>query len=109
MTLSRQGEESAARRPRGYHRGMSRARVLFVCLGNICRSPTAEAVFRATAERAGFAHRVEVDSAGTGDWHIGNPPDARAIVHAARRGYDLAPLRARQVCAEDFANFDWIF
>jgi protein-tyrosine phosphatase len=92
----------------GYHRGMSRTRVLFVCLGNICRSPTAEAVFRASAERAGIAHRVEVDSAGTGDWHIGNPPDARAIAHAARRGYDLSALRARQVSAEDFAQFDWI-
>ena len=87
---------------------MVSARVLFVCLGNICRSPTAEVVFRTAATRAGFADRVEVDSAGTGDWHIGNPPDARAIAHAARRGYDLAPLRARQVSADDFEAFDWI-
>ena len=87
---------------------MVSARVLFVCLGNICRSPTAEVVFRTAVRRAGFADRVEVDSAGTGDWHIGNPPDARAIAHAARRGYDLTPLRARQVSADDFEAFDWI-
>ena len=87
---------------------MVSARVLFVCLGNICRSPTAEVVFRTAVRRAGFADRVEVDSAGTGDWHIGNPPDARAVAHAARRGYDLTPLRARQVSADDFEAFDWI-
>lgn len=87
----------------------SRARILFVCLGNICRSPTAEVVFRAAAARAGLAHRVEIDSAGTGEWHVGNPPDYRAVAHAARRGYDLQPLRARQVHADDFARFDWIF
>lgn len=86
-----------------------RIRILFVCLGNICRSPTAEVVFRAAAARAGLAHRVEIDSAGTGEWHVGNPPDHRATAHAARRGYDLKPLRARQVCVEDFARFDWIF
>ena len=87
---------------------MVSARVLFVCLGNMCRSPTAEVVFRTAVRRAGFADRVEVDSAGTGDWHIGNPPDARAVAHAARRGYDLTPLRARQVSADDFEAFDWI-
>ena len=86
----------------------TRSSVLFVCLGNICRSPTAEAVFRATAERAGHGSRVHVDSAGTGEWHVGNPPDWRAIAHGRRRGYDLAPLRARQVTREDFARFDWI-
>jgi len=85
-----------------------RTRVLFVCLGNICRSPTAEAVFRAAAARAGLASRVEIDSAGTGDWHAGSPPDSRAIVHAARRGYDLRRLRARQISAADFDRFDWI-
>lgn len=83
-------------------------RVLFVCLGNICRSPTAEAVFRARAQRAGLAHRVRVDSAGTGDWHVGEAPDRRAIAFAKRRGYDLAPLRARRVTPEDFTRFDWI-
>lgn len=87
----------------------SRTRILFVCLGNICRSPTAEVVFRAAAARAGLAHRVEIDSAGTGEWHVGNPPDYRATSHAARRGYDLRQLRARQVCVEDFARFEWIF
>ncbi len=82
-------------------------RVLFVCLGNICRSPTAEVVFRATAVRAGMK-RLHVDSAGTGEWHVGNPPDWRAIEHAARRGYELSHLRARQVAAADFARFDYI-
>lgn len=85
-----------------------KTRVLFVCLGNICRSPTAEVVFRAAAARAGLAQRIEIDSAGTGDWHVGNPPDYRAIAHAARRGYDLRPLRARQVAIDDFTRFDWI-
>lgn len=83
-------------------------RVLFVCLGNICRSPTAEVVFRAAAAKAGLAHRLEIDSAGTGDWHVGNPPDYRAIAHAARRGYDLRPLRARQFSEADFRRYHWI-
>jgi protein-tyrosine phosphatase len=83
-------------------------RILFVCMGNICRSPTAEVVFRTRAERAGVADRVTVASAGTGDWHVGMPPDPRAIAHAAKRGYDLAGLRARQVVEEDFERFDWI-
>jgi protein-tyrosine phosphatase len=60
--------------------------VLFVCLGNICRSPTAEAVFRADVRRAGLGKRITIDSAGTGEWHVGDPPDWRAIDHAARRG-----------------------
>ena len=85
-----------------------RIRILFVCLGNICRSPTAEVVFREAAARAGLFHRIEVDSAGTGSWHVGNPPDHRAIEHAARRGYDLSPLRARQVERGDFDRFHWI-
>jgi protein-tyrosine phosphatase len=83
-------------------------RILVVCLGNICRSPTAEVVLRDAVERAGLADRVTIDSAGTGDWHIGNPPDPRAVAHAARRGYDLTTLRARQVSADDFERFDWI-
>jgi protein-tyrosine phosphatase len=82
--------------------------ILFVCLGNICRSPTAEAVFRARAARAGLADRLEIDSAGTGDWHVGQPPDRRAIAAAATRGYDLASLRARQVAGDDFHRFSWI-
>lgn len=81
-------------------------RILFVCLGNICRSPLAEAAMRAAAERAGVP--VEVDSAGTGDWHVGRPPDPRAIATAARHGLDIAGLRGRQVAAADFIAFDHV-
>jgi protein-tyrosine phosphatase len=84
------------------------AQVLFVCLGNICRSPTAEGVFRGAIERAGLATRVRVDSAGIGDWHVGQPPDRRAIAAARERGYDLSRLRGRQVAPADFGEFDWI-
>lgn len=83
-----------------------RLSVLFVCLGNICRSPLAEAAFRAEAERLGLD--VEIDSAGTGDWHIGHPPDRRAAAVALRNGLDISGLRARQVSAEDFRRFDHI-
>ena len=83
-------------------------KVLFVCLGNICRSPTAEGVFRKTVTHAGLADEIEVDSAGTGDWHIGHPPDDRAQAEAKERGYDLSSLRARQVSATDFQVFDYI-
>ena len=83
-------------------------RILFVCLGNICRSPTAEVVFRNRATRAGVGHLVHTASAGTGDWHAGMPPDRRAIEHARKRGYDLSPLRARQVVPDDFTHFDWV-
>ena len=82
--------------------------VLFVCMGNICRSPTAEGVFHAHAQQAGLDDRFLIQSAGIGDWHVGQPPDPRAIAHARRRGYDLASLRARQVRREDFARFEWI-
>jgi len=84
------------------------ASILFVCLGNICRSPTAEGVFRAAAARSGLAQTVYADSAGIGDWHVGSPPDHRAIQAARRRGYDLTALRARQVEAADFDRFGWI-
>src|SRR5262245_39237098 len=84
------------------------ARVLFVCLGNICRSPTAESVFRNAVGRAGLHDAIRIDSAGIGDWHVGRPPDRRAIAAARQRGYDLTCLRARQVNAADFAHFDWI-
>jgi len=83
--------------------------VLFVCMGNICRSPTAEGVFRAAAERAGIAPLLCIDSAGTGKWHVGEAPDRRAQLSAKRRGYDLAALRARQVTEADFLRFGWIF
>lgn len=81
-------------------------RILFVCLGNICRSPTAEGVFRALAERAASRIVTHVDSAGTAGYHIGDPPDPRTQAAAARRGYDLGMLRARQVLREDFSRFD---
>lgn len=84
-------------------------RVLMVCLGNICRSPTAEAVLRAKLGAAGLADRVMVDSAGTGDWHVGASPDRRTVAHGARRGYDLGALRGRQIEAADFERFDLIF
>jgi protein-tyrosine phosphatase len=85
-----------------------RAAVLFVCMGNICRSPTAESVFRDQVRRAGLEREIGIESAGIGDWHVGQAPDKRAIAHGRRRGYDLAELRARQVSREDFARFDWI-
>ena len=81
-------------------------KVLFVCLGNICRSPLAEAAFRAEAQRRGLD--VEVDSAGTGDWHAGQPPDRRAIAAAGRNQVDISHLRARQVTRGDFERFDHI-
>jgi len=85
-----------------------RTRILFVCAGNICRSPAAEVVFRYLAWQAGLTPRLAIDSAGTLPWYVGSPPDHRAIAHAARRGYDLTPLRARQVSAADFGRFHWI-
>lgn len=83
------------------------ASVLFVCLGNICRSPLAEAALRAEAERAGLS--VTVDSAGTGDWHVGSPPDRRAQAVALRHGIDISGYRGRQVTAGDFRRFDHVF
>lgn len=83
-------------------------RVLFVCLGNICRSPTAEAVFKRQVEQAGWQSLIQADSAGTAAWHEGKAPDARSQQHARVRGYDLSALRARQVKVEDFADFDHI-
>lgn len=84
------------------------AAVLFVCLGNICRSPTAEGVFRAVVAQAGLAQRIRTDSAGLGNSHVGSPPDPRAIQAARRRGYDLTSLRGRQVEIADFSRFGWI-
>jgi protein-tyrosine phosphatase len=82
--------------------------VLFVCTGNICRSPTAEGVFIARARAMGLLDRLEIDSAGTHDYHVGEPPDPRAIAHAARRGFDISTLRARHLRREDFARFDYV-
>jgi protein-tyrosine phosphatase len=81
---------------------------LFVCLGNICRSPTAEGVLRAIAAREFPAISLHVDSAGTANYHVGEPPDRRTVAAARRRGYELGALRARQVRPEDFTSFDHI-
>lgn len=81
-------------------------RVLIVCMGNICRSPTAEEVLRSRIQEAGLP--IQVDSAGTEDYHVGSAPDTRSIQHAQRRGYDLTRLRARQVSRSDFSEFDLI-
>lgn len=83
-------------------------RVLFVCMGNICRSPTAEGVFRHLVGQQGLSAEIIIDSAGTHDYHVGDPPDARSQAAAARRGYDLSTLRARQVARDDFRAFDYI-
>lgn len=82
--------------------------VLFVCTGNICRSPAAEGVFRALVDQRGLADRIGVDSAGTGSWHVGEPPDERMQETALRRGVDLSAQRARQVHRDDFGAFDVI-
>lgn len=87
---------------------MKKYSVLMVCTGNICRSPTAEGVLRHLARQAGLQDRVQVDSAGTHDYHVGAPPDHRSCHHASLRGYDLAELRARQVHQRDFERFDLI-
>jgi protein-tyrosine phosphatase len=83
-------------------------RVLFVCTGNICRSPTAEGVFRRLVEQAGLADRIGVDSAGTHGYHVGEPPDPRTQAAASARGYDLSGLRARRIMREDFSSFDLV-
>lgn len=83
-------------------------RVLFVCTGNICRSPAAEAVVRQRAAAAGLGDRLLLDSAGTTGFHVGEPPDPRAIQAAERRGYDLSAIRARQLERRDFAEFDLV-
>ncbi len=83
-------------------------RVLFVCLGNICRSPSAEGVFRKLVEDAGLSHSIEIDSAGTGSWHVGKAPDHRAQAAARQRGIDITRLRARQIVPQDFAAFDYL-
>ncbi|MBW7865017.1 MAG: low molecular weight phosphotyrosine protein phosphatase [Candidatus Hydrogenedens sp.] len=83
-------------------------KVLFVCLGNICRSPTAEGVFRELVRRQGLEGDILADSAGTSGWHVGAPPDSRSQAEARRRGVDLSGLRSRKVTEEDFGRFDLI-
>ena len=85
---------------------MSAPKVLFVCLGNICRSPLAEAAFRDAAAKAGL--EVEVDSAGTADYHVGESPDPRSVAEARQHGIDISGYRGRQLSAEDFHEFDYI-
>jgi protein-tyrosine phosphatase len=85
-----------------------RHRILFVCTGNICRSPTAEGVARGLAAKQGVDHLFEFDSAGTHGYHVGNPPDPRTVAAARRRGYDLSSLRARRVTEFDFISFDHV-
>ena len=85
---------------------MAKHRVLFVCLGNICRSPMAEGVLRRVAREEGVLDRFEIDSAGLGNWHVGQAPDSRAQEAAGRRGIDISDQFARQVTKEDFARFD---
>ena len=83
-------------------------RVLFVCMGNICRSPTAQGLFRGAVTAAGLGDEIATDSAGTHAYHIGNPPDARATATALARDIDMTDLRARQVCEADFEQFDYV-
>src|SRR5450830_418515 len=87
---------------------MTNFAVLFVCMGNICRSPTAHGVFRRKMIEHGLSRRVNVDSAGTHNYHPGSPPDKRSQAHAAKRGYDLSDLRARQIKPRDFDRYDLI-
>ena len=88
--------------------GNQKIAVLFVCMGNICRSPTAEGVFRNLVRQEDLAHLIHTDSAGTHAYHVGNPPDARAQETAERRGIELHDLRARRVSEEDFDLFDYV-
>lgn len=83
-------------------------RVLFVCMGNICRSPTAEGVFRHLVNNAGLAQHIHIDSAGTHAYHIGNPPDQRSQAAALKRNIDLSAQRARKVTGDDFSGFDYV-
>lgn len=83
-------------------------KILFVCLGNICRSPTADGIFRRLVSGANLDQKIIVDSAGTENWHTGKTPDSRTVAAASKRGYDLSVLRARQVRPSDFDEFDYI-
>jgi len=99
------GLVNATLHPKG---AMYMTKVLFVCMGNICRSPTAQGVFRKMVAEAGLESSVHVESAGTHAYHVGEPPDARALQAAKRRGVEIGDLRARQVTQDDFRDFDLI-
>jgi len=88
---------------------MEKRRILFVCLGNICRSPLGEGILRQRATERGLSHLVETESAGTGGWHQGDPPDHRSIAVAKGHGIDISTQSARQLRLEDFTAFDLIF
>ena len=83
-------------------------KVLFVCLGNICRSPTAEGVFSNLVRQAGLSDKIKIDSAGTGAWHVNQAPDQRSQDAALKRGIDLSAQRARKISTDDFNNFDYL-
>lgn len=103
MTRSSKKNETPAVNPAGL-----KTRVLFVCMGNICRSPSAKSVFDAMVKQAGLSALVQSDSAGTHAFHLEEPADPRAVAAASRRGYDLTAHRARQVVAQDFQDYDFI-
>jgi protein-tyrosine phosphatase len=88
---------------------MYKTRILMVCLGNICRSPLAEGILRHRIQQAGLEHKVEIDSAGTSNYHIGEPPDKRTQKNALQHGVDLSKLRGRQFTIEDTSYFDRIY
>jgi protein-tyrosine phosphatase len=83
-------------------------KILFVCLGNICRSPTAHGILQSKINALGLSGDIQIDSCGTGAWHVGQGPDERAVLAAAKRGYDLSALRARRLSSEDFQECDYI-
>jgi protein-tyrosine phosphatase len=87
---------------------MSETKIIFVCTGNICRSPTAEGVAQTIARRRGIADRFTIESAGTHSYHVGDPPDARSVAFAAKRGYDLSALRARRLELSDYHEYDYL-
>ena len=95
------------RHPPLQHRPLQHS-ILFVCLGNICRSPLAEGIFRSRVEARGLSAGFHIDSAGTGGWHVGDPPDPRSVAVAFDNGIDISRQRARQLCPSDYEDFAWL-